>query len=315
MSRRKSKRKKRKTTSVPLATTLRLRLDNLWADSALLHKDDKAIKGDLDVVARNISPDLLVKTMLRAYLSTSATARARLDSVLPRWLSQHNHMNVLKEMAADLSLDIDLRPTALAWMKAVGVDTKPLERLPDLFLEAYYYDDTAMLGEKSQAYVVVFWYTNPKRNRAQGIGFLLDYNPPWDGSVKDILVTPRRLPKRLLRDILGVWEQGGMEPEPVSAEQAKAVILTALNCNRAANLRLPHDLIAQREAFARYVLSLPDAPGTPSFTMDDFDSLARNGKSPEEVVHFEQTVGRRVRLEDGKELLIMGGPDWDDEDW
>ena len=309
------KRKKRKIVRIPPATTLRLRLDNLWADSALLHKDDAAIKGDLDVVARDIAPDFLVKTVLRAYLSASAPARARLDGILPRWLSKHNHLNVLKEMVADQSLDVDSRPPALAWMKATGMDTKSLDSLPSLFLQAYYYDDAAMLGEKSQAYVAVFWYTSPKKNRAQSIGFLLDYNPPWDGSVKDVLVAPRRPPKRSLKDFLDTWADGEMEPEAVSAEQAKTVILTALNCNRAANLRLPRDLIAARETFVRYVLSLPDAPDTPSFTLDDFDFLAHDGKRPEEVMHFERTVGRRVRLEGGEEVLVMGDPGWEDEEW
>jgi hypothetical protein len=104
-----------------------------------------------------------------------------------------------------------------------------------------------------------------------------------------------------------------MELEPVSAERAKTVIMTALNCSRAAKLRLPRDLIAARDEFIRYVLSLPDGPDTPAFVADDFDFLARTGKRPEEVMHFEQTVGRRVRMEDGKELLVMGGPDWDEE--
>ena len=106
-----------------------------------------------------------------------------------------------------------------------------------------------------------------------------------------------------------------MEPWSISAERAKTVILTALNYNRAAKLRLPQDLIAAREAFIRYVLSLPDAPDTPAFTVDDFDFLAHNGKLPEEIRHFEQTVGRRVRLEDGEEALVMGNPDWEDEEW
>jgi len=100
----------------------------------------------------------------------------------------------------------------------------------------------------------------------------------------------------------------------VGAQEAKTVVLTALHCNRTAQLRLPRDLIAAREIFAQYVLSLPNAPDTPAFTMDDFDFLARHGKSPEGIVHFEQTVGRRVRMEDGKELIVMGSPDWDDEE-
>jgi hypothetical protein len=310
-----SKRKKRKRISLSPATALRPRLDNLWADDALLHKDDTAIEGDLDIIARGVAPDLLVETMLRAYLAASASVRARLDTILPHWLSKRDHVSVLKEMLAAQSLDSDWRSLALAWMSSLGIDTEPLESLPSLFFDAYYYDDEASFDGKSQAYVTVFWYTSPRKRRAQGMGFLLDYNPPWDGSVKDILVTPRRAPKRLLKDVLDTWRDGDMEPRSISAERVKIVILTALNCNRAANIRLPRDLIASRDTFARYVMSLPDAPDTPSFTAEDFDLLARQGKRPEEIMHFEQTVGRRVRFGDGEQVLIVGSPDWDDEAW
>ncbi len=310
-----SKRKKRKRISLSPAAALRPRLDNLWADDALLHKDDTAIEGDLGIIARGVAPDLLVETMLRAYLAASASVRARLDNILPHWLSKRDHVSVLREMLVAQSLDSDLRSQALAWMASLGIDTESLESLPSLFFDAYYYDDEASLGEKSQAYAMVIWYTSPKKRRAQGMGFLLDYNPPWDGSVKDILVSPRRAPKRLLKDILDTWRDGEMEPWSISAERVKTVILTALNCNRAADIRLPRDLIAKRKTFERYVMSLPDAPGTPSFTAEDFDLLARQGKRPEEIMHFEQTVGRRVRLGDGEQLLVLGSPDGDDEEW
>jgi hypothetical protein len=308
----KRRRKKKKATRISPASTLRPRLDNLWAEGALSHKDDDAVEKDLDAVARGVAPDLFVKTMLRAYVGASAPVRARLDGVLPRWLSRHDYLSALKEMVAERSLGDDLRPPALAWMKAAGVDTRSLESPPSSFFQAYYYDDAAEFGGKSQAYVAVFWYTSPRKNRAQGMGFLLDYNPPWDGSVKDILLTPRRSPKRLIKDVLGVWERGEMEIEQVSAERAKTVILTALKCNRAAKLRLPRDLIKAREAFVRHVLSLPDGPDTPAFTADNFDYLARHGKRPEEVMHFEQTVGRRVRMEDDEEVLVIDIRDWDD---
>ena len=309
----KRRRKKKKAVRIPPESTLRPRLDSLWAEGALLHKDDGAIEGDLDGVARDVAPDFLVETMLRAYTDASVPARARLDGVLPGWLSRHDHLSLLKEMVAERPLDQNLRSAAMAWMEAAGLDTRSLDRIPSPFLTGYYYDDTATLGKKSQAYVAVFWYAGPRKNRAQGLSFLLDYNPPWDGSVKDILLTPRRHPKRLIRDFLDVWARGSMEPEIVSAERAKTVILTALNCNRAAKLRLPRDLIAAREGFVRYVLSLPDGPDTPAFTVDDFNFLARNGKLPEKIIQFEQTVGRRVRMKDGKEIMVMGGPDWDEE--
>jgi hypothetical protein len=232
------KRKKRKRISLSPATVLRPRLDNLWADDALLHKDDAAIEGDLKVIARGIAPDLLVETMLRAYLAASAPVRARLDGILPHWLDKRDYVSALKEMLVAQSLDSDLRSQALAWIASLGIDTESLESLPSLFLDAYYYDDEGLFGKKSQAYAMVIWYTSPRKRRAQGIGFLLDYNPPWDGSVKDILMTPRRAPKRLLRDVVDMWKGREMEPRSISAERVKTVILTALNCNRAANIRL-----------------------------------------------------------------------------
>jgi hypothetical protein len=73
-------------------------------------------------------------------------------------------------------------------------------------------------------------------------------------------------------------------------------------------------LIRARDAFERVVLLLPDVPDTPAFTMEDFDFLAHHGERPEGIMHFEQTVGRRVRLDDGEEILIIG-TDWEDEDW
>jgi hypothetical protein len=309
-------KKKRRNIKISPMTTLRPRLDNLWADHSLLHKEDAAIGGDLDVVARDVEPEFLLRTMLQAYRATSEPARARLSQIVPRWMSKRNFVGVLKEIVLSQSLDPGAQSVALAWLGEAGVDTQALENQPSLFLDAYYYDDEAILGEKSQAYVAVFWHTSPRKHRAEGIGFLLDYNPPWDGSVKDVFKTPRRAPQKLLKDVLNVWRDGGMEPWSISAEQAKTVILTALNCNQAANLRLPRDLIAVRELFDRYVLSLPDAPDTPSFTMEAFDLLARDGKPPEEVIYFERTVGRRVRLEDGSEVMVMGdSDDWEDEDW
>ena len=310
-----SKRKKNRRPRRPPTILLRPRLDKLWADDALHEKDDVAIEADLDAISHGVKPDMLLQTILRAYLAAAVRSRTRLDGVLPGWLSGHNHLSRLKEMVLDGSLHTDLHPQALAWMEAGGIDSQAVVgELQDRFFQAYYFDDVDLVGEKSQATVQVFWYTSQKKNRAQGMVFLLDYNPPWDGSVKDIMVTSRRPAEELVEGILVQWASTGMVLEEISAEEAKTVILTALHCNREANLRLPRDLILERETFVRCVLSLPDAPDTPPFTIEDFDSLADRGQPPEEVVYLEQTVGRRVRFGDGEEVLMMNSLDWEDEE-
>lgn len=293
---------------------LRPRLDNLWADGVLLHKDDVAIEEDLDVIARGIAPDMLLQTMLRAYAAASGPARARLDRIVPGWLLKRGHMDTLRELAVAQSLGPGSRLLGLDWLRATGTDTKSLESIPSLFLDAYYADDEVPPNGALQAFVIVLWYTSPKKRRAQGMAFLLDNSPPWDGSVKDILVTQRRAPKKLLTGILDDRRHTGAELHSITAERAKTVIITALNCNRAADLRLPRDLIAQRDMFVRQVMSLPDAPETPAFAEDDFDFLARHGQGPEEIVEVEVTVGRRVRLADGTEMIVMDSGDLPDEE-
>ena len=61
---------------------------------------------------------------------------------------------------------------------------------------------------------------------------------------------------------------------------------------------------ALRDVLVRHLFTLPDGPETPPFTIEDFDELAREGKSAESLMMYEQTVGRRVRMEDGKEIVV-----------
>ncbi len=306
-------KKKRPRRNIPPATLLRPRMEDLFRDDTFLPKEDAAIQTDLDALTQGVSDRLFVKTLLRAYAAASEAVQARLDEILPGWLAAHDGIAILRTLAEDRSLGPDLRPIALAWLDAAGTDTTDLARIPDLFLDAYYYDDEEVVGDLSQAYTAIFWYTDARRRRAQGMTFLLDYNPPWDGSVKDIVVAPRKTPDQLLNRFHGIWNSIEMPAESVSPAQLKTVILQALTCNREAEIRLPRDLINARDLFEAQVLALPDEPETPEFTMEDFDFLATHGDRPEAIMAFEQTVGRRVRIGDDEEILIIG-TDWDDED-
>ncbi|MEP7357727.1 MAG: hypothetical protein ABI847_10840, partial [Anaerolineales bacterium] len=190
-------------------------------------------------------------------------------------------------------------------------DTASLTTRPGgSFHSAYAMDDG------SQAAVLVFWYANPHGNRVRAIQFLIDHNPPWEGAIKDAFMLPSKAPEALIRRFVTVWGARGLAMAPIEAPEVKRKLLLALDANRSAGVRLPKDLTALRESFIEQVLSLPDLPDTPAFTPEDFDTLSRSGNSAEDIAHFEQTVGRRLRLEDGKELFVdaslanMDGDDW-----
>jgi hypothetical protein len=307
-------KKKRTRRNIPPATLLRPRMEDLFSDDTFLSKEDAALQEELNALTQGVSDRLFVKTLLRAYAAASEAVQARLGEILPGWLAANDHIKILQTLTEDRSLGPDLRPQALTWLDASGTDTTELEKIPDLFLNAYYYDDEDRLSDLSQAYTAIFWYTDTRRRRAQAMTFLLDYNPPWDGSVKDIIVSPQKPPDQVLKRFHSTWDNIDMSPDSISPAHLKTVVLKALACNREAEVRLPRDLINARDLFEEQILSLPDEPETPTFTMADFDWLAAHGERPENIMAFEQAVGRRVRIGDDEELLVIGS-DWDEEEW
>ncbi len=307
MSKRKHKRKLSPTV------TLRPRLEHLWADEALLHRDASALAGDLDVLRRGIEPRFLLRTMLRTYDAASPAVRARLDVVLPAWLRKHEYLSTLREIATDATPAAELRQPLQAWLAITGLEIQlAATDAPELFYRALHLNDEERLGKQSQGLLVVLWYTNRHKWQASGLNILLDYNPPWDGAVKDAFILPPRNPEQLVKYLHNVHSKGDIQLRPISPEQAKTLMLNSLFCNQASEIRLPRDLIKAKSKFEQWILALPDGPDTPEFTLEDFDRLAHNGKSPEAIVHYEQTVGHRIRMEDGNELLII---DPDQQNW
>lgn len=306
------RKKKRRGPSFSPASMLRPRMDKLWADDALLHKDEAAIEEDLDVLAKNVSPKLFVSTMLRSYRAASEATQSHLQDILPRWLSQSGHLDALKEITASRATGADLQSLAITWLEATGIDRADIKKQPNLFLKAYYQDDADEWREKGQAFVVVTWYTDSRKKRAQGLGFLIDYHPPWDGALKDTLITSRMSPDEI-HSQFSYWGLRSIALDIISLERAKTEILTALTCNLEAEIRLSRDTVKAKDMFEKQILSLPDGPDTPAFTMKDFDFLASHGERAEEIMDFEQNVGRRVRLQSGEEVVLIGAP-WDDED-
>ncbi len=152
--------------------------------------------------------------------------------------------------------------------------------------------------------MVILWYSNPQRNRARGMEFLIDHNPPWNGAIKDVMLFPNKPPEMLVERYVDIWTERGQAMTPIDAGAVKRKLVIALKQNAAAKVRLPADLVLLREQFFSHVLSLPDAPNTPTFTIDDVDALSESGQSAESLARFEQTVGRRIRMEDGKELFV-----------
>lgn len=311
MSKSQNKQRKKGSSGPAISplSALRPRLDVRWSTPTLPEQDQDALYADLDAITQGIKPALFLPIMLRAYSAAPTAAQARLDEVVPVWLQDRQYGGVLEELVARGDIAIEHQQQAMDWLTAAGGDTGKLAALA----EWTHFFRADFTGDDSQAALLLLWYTTRQQQRVQGFNFLIDYNPPWEGSVKDIIAYPQRSPKAAVAEFVDTWRaRMHTSAEQIDAAEAKQTILDALICNREAAIRLPQDLITSRDLFVRYVLTLPDGPDTPAFTAEDFDALCQNGERPERLMHFEQTVGRRVRMGDGKEILVMGNPSWDD---
>ena len=59
------------------------------------------------------------------------------------------------------------------------------------------------------------------------------------------------------------------------------------------------------------IFTLPDNEKTTQFSVDELDAIFSIRKTADEVMIFEKRVGRKIRTDDGQEVLIMGS----DDDW
>lgn len=289
-------------------SSLRPRLDELLRGERLAQPDQPGVYEELDAVTRGIKPAAFLPALVAACQAAPAPVQALLDDVVPDWLHERGHLAALRDLAARESLGADQRQRALAWLAATGdeADLAAIEAW-DPFFDAY------LASNEAQAALMIFWHTSRRKHRAQGLNLLLDFQPPWEGAVKDAFQFAQRMPQAAIEEYVGRWRKRGMELEQLTAVEAKRRALEALESNRREHIRLPEDLIDAREPFLRYVLALPDGPDTPRFDAEDFDFLARNGRQPEALKRDEQRFGYRARMPDGREIRILRGPD--DDEW
>jgi len=292
-------------------STLRPRLDRLFGDPALAEQAAQAVKADLDASLGGLEPAGFLPVLLKAAAAAPPPVQAQLNRVVPEWLSDRGLAAPLLTLLQGRRIAADDEALARAWLQAAGVEPPEvrLQAPASQFYRAFGYSGA------SQGFLIILWYTDDRRRRVRGITFLIDFNPPWDGALKDCEVFPQRSPQEAIERFVDYWKsQLGIVPEPLGPAEAKARLLKSLEANRRQDIRLPRDVVRARDLLLGQVLSLPDLPGAAPFTAADFDRLASSGQSAEEISHFEHAVGRRVRVSDGKEVLIIGADDLDDFD-
>lgn len=302
----KKAQKQQRSPNLPPGTLLRARLDGLFNHTEWVDQSTEKLGADLDAVTRGVKANDYLLVLLKATAVATATVQQRMLEIVPDWLQKNEGLAQLKLLVERNTVAGSEEALAIAWLQASGLPiTKIVTTADKYFFAAYYGADD--LG--SQAILIFLFYTNSQRSRVSGFQFLIDFNPPWEGALKDGFQLPQRGPAEAIRQFITPWEEKNeLQMDPVDANWTRNRLIEAMLCNRSQKIRLRRDIAAIRDPMTTHLLNLPASPETPAFSLADFDELLHldTGKTTEELVHFEETVGRRVRTEDGKELVYMG---------
>jgi hypothetical protein len=259
-----------------------------------------------------MTPAQYLPVMLKAFGAIEPAIQEDLALLMVTWLKRRDDIPHLKDMVEEGRFDAASGTTARQWLDHAG---EPINLTPQTAAEQFYAAAEGVDKLGSQGLLYVAWYGNRLRSRVRGCYFLIDYNPPWEGAIKDILWYNWRDPEGDQQKFLDVWAEGVLTWTELDPVEAKRRFIGHALVNLVTGISLHRDFIVSRDEILARILGLPDGPVTPPFSAEDFDGLMGLAQSSEQISRFEQTVGRRVRMDNGTEVFVSASVANGAEDW
>jgi hypothetical protein len=277
------------------------RLENLFAVSS---SDAHTLFRELDRLTQGLKPASFLPLLVGALAATPETQRAILGQPLSEWLRERGLLEPLQTLESRRTFKEPDRSVARDLLAAGGVSLAPDVAVnpADLFLAAYEF------GETSQDSPTMFWYEDERRRRVCSASFLVDFEPPWEGALKDVAFARHRNLDEGLSEYRLQWRLSELEPIPIDAATLAQRVWQALRQNQAQGIRLPADFIAVLPQIMPLLSALPIASGAAPLSATEIDSLTTTGRSAESIRMEERRFGFQTRLPDGSVIRVMPPP-------
>src|SRR6266849_5778630 len=215
--------RKPKRPNIAPATVMRARLEAAWLAEDAAQQTPEQLRAALQSASEGLKPEMMIGVVLPVFADAQPEVQARLEKILPEWLARQDGLRVLEALVSQDRLPMALQAIALTWLAAGGRDVHLLAPSAESTLHSAY-----ELDDSSQAAVCVLWYSNPQRNRARGLQFLIDHNPPWNGAIKDVMLFPNKPPGTLIQRYVDMWKERGQAMTSIDAASVKRKLVLAL---------------------------------------------------------------------------------------
>lgn len=279
-------------------SNLRPRLAQIFADAQI---DHATVQAELDQLTDGLKPASFLSLLVGAFVAAPDQQRERLAGPVGAWLGERGLLEALRSLEARQTLEGAERAMARSWLEAGDIAPAPESALTlaDLFIDAY------EVGDPAQASVTLFWYEDARRRRARFASFLIDFQPPWEGALKDLAYDTFRDSGQAHAKFFTVWEESPLQHYPVDVVAATRRVWTALRQSQAQGIRLPADFIAVMPEVVPFLLALPTDPAAPALSPVEILDLARRGRIPEDIRRDERRFGFQKRMSDGSIMRVV----------
>jgi len=307
MGKKKKKSKKNRKPNIPKHTALASHLQK-WMSSAQSNSEEETLNR-LDSLAKGLKLDAFLSAMFQLYLRGESQQQIYLNETFPRWLASREHHHFLLLMVEQGKIPVAVAGAVDHWLVNAGVDAQRVQELAErtLFRQGYFFSNDM------QAALFLVFYTDFKHSKVRALQCLIDFQPPWEGSLKDTDFT-KSMQIHEWEHHLGHFLEEEGELTELDAIESKTKLLSTLLSSREQNIKLPRTLKSKRNFFEEHILSLPNNPETPDFSMETFDQLAKNGQAPEHLNEMEMMYGYQTRGPGGEGLTMMNDMDFGDFD-
>jgi hypothetical protein len=286
-------------------SNLRPRLVRLFAEPV----DTPALHAEISQITDGLKPASFLPILVGAFAATSDPQRERLNASVGDWLRERGHLDTLRSLTPTWNLHDDLaREAAHAWLEAGGIAPAPelALTLSDLLIDAYEFSNT------SQASLALFWYKDARRRRVRATAFLIDFEPPWEGALKDVADKSFRTIDHAHAEFFSAWQDENLQERLIDNASATQRVWTAIRQSQAEGIRLPADFIPLMAEIMPLLHALAAASDIAALSEAETSALATSGRSVEALRQEEDLVGYQKRMPDGSILRMIRPPDNDD---
>ncbi|RRR71566.1 MAG: hypothetical protein EI684_11440 [Candidatus Viridilinea halotolerans] len=262
--------------------------------------DNERFAHELNRLTVGLKPVSFLPILVNTLAALPKAQQQPLTKPVVAWLAAQGLIQPLQELEAKQTFVGPSRTLARHWLAAGEVSLAPIEVVQpqDLFIRGYKF------GSPSQASVALFWYKDERRRNVHLLNCLLDYEPPWEGSLKDISYHTFRDVEAATQRLVAAWGEflaGGKE---LDLAHTMYHIWGALHQSRAQAIRLPADFIKVRAQLVPALCAFPPHPDMPALNADELETMAHQGRSPEQINAHEREYGYQTRLPDGSIVRI-----------